>query len=92
MKQIVGVWVSEGNRQRGPVRSYVLYFERLTGWAAGGQGAAAGPVREGEEPGVHWSESQIETGVFRDAGRVRGSNFCFFFESNRANGKTVVVV
>ena len=40
-----------GNSQRGPVRTYVLYFERLTGWAWEEQGGAAG-LSEGAERGV----------------------------------------
>src|SRR5712664_1121096 len=45
MKQIVGIWGGAGNSQSALVRSYVLYFERLAGWAQEGQGAEAGPVR-----------------------------------------------
>src|ERR1700676_651935 len=63
MKQIMGIGGGGGNRQRGPVRSYVLYFERLTGWAAEGQGCGGRAVRGSRAQGVHWSRSQIETGV-----------------------------
>ena len=38
MKQIVGFCGGAGNSQSAPVRSYVLYFERLAGWAEEGQG------------------------------------------------------
>jgi len=34
MRQIVGIGGGASNSQSAPVRSYVLYFERLTGWAA----------------------------------------------------------
>jgi hypothetical protein len=59
----MGIGGGGGNRQRGPVRSYVLYFERLTGWAAEGQGCGGRPVRGSRAQGVHWSGSQIETGA-----------------------------
>ncbi len=45
MRQIVGFPGRVGNSQNAPVRSYVLYFERLAGRAEEGQGAWVGPVR-----------------------------------------------
>ncbi len=46
MRQIVGFRGRVGNSQNAPVRSYVLYFERLAGWAEEGQGAWIWPVRK----------------------------------------------
>ena len=63
MRQILGIWGGMGNSQSAPVRSYVLYFERLAGWAKEGQGAAAGPVRGNGTNGLTKEVSQDETGV-----------------------------
>jgi hydrogenase maturation factor HypF (carbamoyltransferase family) len=41
---------------------YVLYFERLTGWAAEGQGERFGPVRGSGPKSVRKGASQVETG------------------------------
>lgn len=41
MRQIIGIGGEAGNRQSGPVRTYVLYFERLTSWTLYGQGDQA---------------------------------------------------
>lgn len=47
----MGIRGGPSNSQRGPVRTYVLYFERLTGWTWEEQGGAAG-LSEGAERGV----------------------------------------
>src|SRR6267378_1882660 len=48
-------WASGGNRQSGPVRGYVLYFERLAGRAIGRTGMGGEPVRRCGKQGVQWS-------------------------------------
>jgi len=63
MRQILGIWGGMGNSQSAPVRSYVLYFERLAGWAKEGQGAVAGPVRGNGTGGWTTGVSQDETGI-----------------------------
>jgi hypothetical protein len=57
MRQILEGWTRVGNSQRAPVRSYVLYFERLAGRAEEGQGGGAGLSRG--------AESRVFTGVDR---------------------------
>jgi hypothetical protein len=64
-----------GNSQSAPVRSYVLYFERLAGWAEKGQGAAAGPVRGNGTNRWTKGVSQDETGIvpgLGEGGRAKG--------------------
>jgi uncharacterized protein YciI len=45
MRQILGIRGETGNSQSAPVRSYVLYFERLASWARKARVSGAGPVR-----------------------------------------------
>ena len=66
MRQIVEIGGGGGNSQNAPVRMYVLYFERLTGWAWEGQGRW-GSACTGDRP-VGWPRgvSQVETGGVPD--------------------------
>src|SRR5260370_13997506 len=65
MKQIVGFCGGAGNSQSAPVRSYVLYFERLAGWAEEGQGPGRWACPLERPAGWTQGRREMEQGLFQ---------------------------
>src|ERR1700674_1948652 len=82
MKQIVGFWGGPSNSQSAPVRSYVLYFERLAGWTEKGQvrgGACPGERFDGWTKGLSRDETRAvpdQDGAICFGVATRGRGHC----------------